>query len=318
MPVRLLCVAENIVSAVVAKGTPHTLICDFWSQEVAKNSFPNQKFDVLLAQNVFAHVDDCHEFMKAATLVMHQDSMLYIQTSQCYMVQHNEFDTIYHEHLSFFCVLSMKTMAEAHGLYLNDVYISDIHGDSFLFIMSKHNKPSSVIQALEKEKKDGLYDLPSYTVYAQKCMKVVDDLKVELAKFKEQGYTLVGYGAAAKGRHEQQQDHVDEWMPVSHRVLCVCIGMTLLNFGHIDHASINYIVDDSPLKQGLYTPGSNIPIVSAKKLQEDQADKIVIIPLAWNFFNEIRSRVEGLLKGSSKQVQFVRYFPHIQIEQGKL
>ena len=282
--------AENIVAAVRAREPPagHELVCDFWSPAVAAASFPGRTFDVLLAQNVFAHVDDCHGFMEACVAVMHASSVLYIQTSQCHMVQHNEFDTVYHEHLSFFSVLSMQRMCEQHGLHLNDVHISDIHGDSFLFIISKPNTPRTVTAALERERQDGIYQLDTYKRYANKCRAVVDDLKQALSKARYEGYTLVGYGAAAK-------------------------GMTLLNFARLTASEVVYIVDDAPLKQGLYCPGSNIPIVSSARLRADPHGKLILLPLAWNFFNEIRDRVQALLADSGKEVAFIRYFPNVEL-----
>ena len=282
--------AENLIDALKKKQPPcgHELVCDFWSPQVAKTAFAGRTFDVLLAQNVFAHVDDCHGFMDACQQVMHNDSMLYIQTSQCHMVQRNEFDTIYHEHLSFFSVLSMKRMCEQHGLHLNDVVISDIHGDSFLFIISRQDVPRSVVTAMDKERADGLYQLDTYTKYAQKVHAVVEDLKQALSKARYEGYRLVGYGAAAK-------------------------GMTLLNFARLTASDLSYIVDDAPLKQGLYCPGSNVPIVSSAHLKADPTSKLIILPLAWNFFNEIQTKVQALLQDSGKQVAFIRYFPNVEL-----
>jgi hypothetical protein len=212
-------VAENIINSVLSRvpSSGHHLVCDFWSPSVAASNFHGVTFDVILAQNVFAHVDDCHSFIAACVSVMHEDSLLYIQTSQCHMIQNNEFDTIYHEHLSFFSTLSMKTMVESHQLFLNDVFIADIHGDSYLFQISKHNRPNTVITQLQQETTDGIYQLPTYTTYANRCRQVVQTLKQQLLQLQNQGYKLVGYGAAAK-------------------------GMTVLNFAGLTVDDISYIV----------------------------------------------------------------------------
>ncbi|CAF1275448.1 unnamed protein product [Didymodactylos carnosus] len=287
--------AKNIVGLNSARG--HHLICDYWSTTCAKAHFTNQTFNVIIAENVFAHVDDCHDFLQACKLVMNNNSLLYIQTSQCNMIQNNEFDTIYHEHVSFFCVRSMKTLAERHGLYLNDVEKTWIHGGSFLFVLSLQNKPATVTLAIEAEKADGLYDLITYEKYADKCYQVIKDIKTTLNQLKNEDYKCIGYGAAAKGN-------------------------TLLNFAQVH---LDYILDDAPAKWNLYTPGMNIIIKQPKLLNEEAAQKLCIVPLAWNFFDEIKGNVEKLINDSNKEMNngtakqkiiFLRYFPCIEMIDG--
>ena len=270
--------AENLFSI---SSKNHNVVCDYWNEDVAK-TYVNY-FSVVVAQNVFAHVDDIHGFLKACWLVMHSGSHLFIQTSQADMILNNEFDTIYHEHLSFFCTKSMKTCANINGFSLVDVLKTDVHGGSFVFVLKKGQFAETVAKMfIAKEHNDGLHCTDTYVEYAEKCKAVVSELKIEIDKFRNKGYKVIGYGAAAKGN-------------------------TLLNFAEID---LDYIVDDNPLKHGLYTPGRNILIKSSQALKEEDPKKVVIVPLAWNFYKEISRRARSLMKS---KIKFIKYFPKVKV-----
>ena len=274
--------AENLYVESMLKG--HEIVCEYFNTETV--GVFDGYFDIITAQNVFAHNRYTVDFLNACKEVMHDTSVLFIQTSQADMVLNNEFDTIYHEHLSFFNTKSMKTLVERCGLVLGDVFKTDIHGTSYVFVITKSNflRRTGTQEMLDTEDKKGLYNILTYPDYASKCYKTTFELKDILNKYKNQGYKLVGYGAAAKGN-------------------------TLLNFGKID---LDYIIDDNPLKQNLLTPGMNIPIHSSKKLLElNENDKVIFVPLAWNFFKEIKTRIED--KRKSENDLFVKYFPTLQI-----
>lgn len=178
----------------------------------------------------------------------------------------------------------MGALASRAGLKLVDIIKTPIHGNSYVFVFSKHSQPRiSVDHALLSEYQSGLQNLETYTIYAEKAKQVVVDLNSELQKHKKNGFKLVGYGAAAKGN-------------------------TLLNFGQIQ---LDFIIDDNPLKQGLYTPGTHIPVVSIDKLNEFENKKIAFVPLAWNFFTEIKSNIQKVRTNSDDV--FIRYFPKIDI-----
>jgi hypothetical protein len=245
----------------------------------------NKHIDIITAQNVFAHNSYPLEFLKMCKQIMHDDSMLFIQTSQADMVTNNEFDTIYHEHLSFFNTSSMDALAARAELYLVDVVKTPIHGNSYVFVFAK--KPGSrdlVNHQLEQERLAGLQNLQTYNVYAERCKRAVQELIVTVEKYKLRGYLIVGYGAAAK-------------------------GMTLLNFGKI---KLDFIIDDNPLKQGLYSPGRHIPIEPISVLDKHHSSKIAFVPLAWNFFDEIKSKIQQRRTVSNDV--FIRYFPNLNIE----
>lgn len=253
----------------------HNVICDYLSSETI-NSF-GVHFDIILAQNVFAHNDYPKQFLEYCKQVITDKGCIFIQTSQANMVSNNEFDTIYHEHLSYFSVKSLCTLARRCGLNVLDVRRTPIHGTSFVFVLSEQGVDrSDYFIGLESELNPSIL-----SGYVTKCRKVVIDLKDAIDLYKNRGFRIIGYGAAAKGN-------------------------TLLNFGNI---TLDYIIDDNSLKQGLYTPGMHIPIKPSEALLQE-TQPIVIIPLAWNFYEEIKSRALQKIERAT----FIRYFPSILIE----
>jgi len=262
----------------------HEVVCDYFKEKYVYH-YKMKQLDIITAQNVFAHNDYPLEFLQQCRDIMHDDSVLFIQTSQADMVRNNEFDTIYHEHLSFFNASSMSALARRAGLYLIDIRKTPIHGNSYMFVFKKKAEDTSKVDAvLAEEQQAGLQDLNTYTVYAERCQQVVEDLKAVLDDYRGQGYVLAGYGAAAKGN-------------------------TLINFGKL---YLDFIIDDNPLKQGLFTPGSNIPVESIDVLDQCKDLKVVFVPLAWNFFTEIKSKIKG--KRDQDGDVFIRYFPKINVE----
>lgn len=262
----------------------HNVICDYFKQERVEH-YKNLNIDVINAQNVFAHNDYPLEFLKQCKEIMHDESVLFIQTSQADMVKNNQFDTIYHEHLSFFNANSMSELSHRAGLPLVHISKTDVHGTSYVFAFSKTRAPDDTVEAtLHEECMIGLQTPATYVEYAKKCEQVTVDLKETLKGYKADGYLVVGYGAAAK-------------------------GMTLLNYGDIQ---MDFVIDDNPLKQGLFTPGTHIPVVGIDMLKECEDLQIVFVPLAWNFYTEIRNRI---LQVRSKEGDiFVRYFPTISVD----
>lgn len=274
--------AENLVPVALSKG--HNVVCDYFNTQTI-NKF-DDKFDIITAQNVFAHTKYVSDFLHSCSKLMKDTSVLFIQTSQANMVLNNEFDTIYHEHLSFFNTKSMKALVERCGLVLSDVFKTDIHGTSYVFVITKTDflDKTGTQEMLKLEEEKGLYDVLTYPEYALKCYNATFKLKKFLEELKEENYLLIGYGAAAKGN-------------------------TFLNFGKID---LDFIIDDNPLKQNLFTPGRNIKIVSSNFLSSlDPSQKIAFIPLAWNFYDEIKIRIKN--KRDNNNDLFIKYFPNLII-----
>ena len=276
--------AENLYEDSKLRG--HDIVCDYFNSDTSYK-FEGKTFDIITAQNVFAHTSYTVDFLNTCKEVMNDDSLLFIQTSQANMVRNNEFDTIYHEHLSFFSSNSMKSLVERCGMALYDIFKTDIHGTSYVFVISKSKKEpkDGVSKNLLEEKELGMTDVLTYPEYALKCYQSTFNLKKKLEEMKNDGYILVGYGAAAKGN-------------------------TLLNFGKI---SLDFIIDDNPLKQNLLTPGMNIPIFGPEKINQiSEKDKVVFVPLAWNFYSEIRNRITERRENNNDF--FVKYFPTLILE----
>lgn len=260
----------------------HEVICDYFKKEHVDHY--KNRVDIITAQNVFAHNDYPLDFLLQCKEIMHDNSVLFIQTSQADMIRNNEFDTIYHEHLSFFCANSMNELARRAGLHLVSITKTSIHGNSYVFVFSKQNKQGNLEEVLEEERTAGLNSPETYVEYAKLAQKAVADLKDTISAYRAEGYVIAGYGAAAK-------------------------GMTLLNFGNI---ALDFIIDDNPLKQGKFSPGMHIPIVEIDTLGQYKELNIAFVPLAWNFFHEIKQRIKS--KRDNSDDVFIRYFPSIKVE----
>ena len=260
----------------------HSVVCDFFDP-AAVNQLSTNTYNIITAQNVCAHSPDPLGFLQSCRDLMNEDTLLFVQTSQADMVLHNEFDTIYHEHVNFFNANSMHKLAQRAGLHLVDVVKAPIHGNSYIFVLSLINGRQHRVQniiAMEEP----LLKLETYQQWRGTVESNMSALKFHIDQYRKQGYRLVGYGAAAKGN-------------------------TLLNYAELD---LDFIVDDNPLKQGLYTPGRAIPIVGIEQVQDlTQQDRVLFIPLAWNFFDEIRERI--LAVRNNAQDEFLRYFPTVEL-----
>jgi len=269
--------AENIHPTSSAK---HDVICDYFGPNIVGKIHYN--FDAITAQNVFAHNPNPLEFLETVKKLMSKHTLVFIQTSQADMVLNNEFDTIYHEHINFFNINSMNELVKRAGLHLIDVIKTPIHGNSYVFVLSFNSKPYYINNLIAMESK--LTNLQTYTNWETTVRSNIEDLKSAINEYADQGYKIVGYGAAAKGN-------------------------TLLNFGNIE---LDFIIDDSQLKQGKFTPGTNCAIVSIDCLNDISSDsKILFVPLAWNFFKEIKYRIQTVRTNSNDK--FLRYFPNVEI-----
>lgn len=224
---------------------------------------PGGTFDIINAQNVFAHNRDPLGFLLNCKRLMHDASRVYIQTSQADMVPNGEFDTIYHEHINFFNTLSFKKLVERAGLVLTDVRKTQIHGTSYMFVIGKTGPVlDSVEEHLKTEIQTGLQDFQFYEKWATNCRALAERVRVELAdKY------VVAYGAAAKGN-------------------------TFLNFVKVKPV---VIVDDNPLKQGRFSPGVRSPVVTRDWIATIPKERpVTFLPLAWNLFDEIKSNIQKI------------------------
>jgi nucleoside-diphosphate-sugar epimerase len=269
--------AENIVRNI----NNHNIYCGFFNNDAIK--YFNNKFDIITAFNVFAHVDDIYDFLNNLYLISDNSTDIYIQTSQCNMIQNNEFDTIYHEHLSFFNINSIKYCLEKCNFMLYDINIVDVHGSSYLFhIKQKNDKLLNNYKIDERllfEKNTGIYKIETYFKYSKNIYKWKNNL-IEILKNKK---NLVGIGASAK-------------------------GITILNFIKNDlinnNIIIDYIIDENKLKIGKKINSININIYEFNKIKETN-DTIYFILFAWNFKDELITKINNIRENNI----FINLFP---------
>lgn len=258
---------------------------DYWGKEFSEK-FNNEvgKVDLILAFHVLPHVPDPNEFIQACSNVLSENGQIFIQTSQCDMFLNNEFDVIYHEHSSYFTGKSIRELAHRNGYYVSSIIKTDIHSKSFLFSLQKTScEETQLNNLIEDEIKNGIYTIEKYNHFADKAESTKHQLIQSLDQFRSEGYKIIGYGAAAKGN-------------------------TLLNY--IQY-KLDYIIDDNEMKHGYLTPGMDIEIHGINLLQQN-FDKICFVPLAWNFFKEIKERINQVR--DTKYDVFIKYFPEYKEE----
>ena len=254
----------------------HKVICDFFNEKVT-TKLP-KKFDFIISQNSFAHNVNPIKFLINARKLMHNESLLIIQTSQANMCRNYEFDTVYHEHISYFNVNSMNELLKRSNLNLYNLIKDPIHGTSNIFIIKKNSNQKKIKFLIKKEKN---FNLKYYKNWGKKCKYFAKNIKIKLERISKKD-TVIGYGAAAKAN-------------------------TFLNFTGI---KFDFIIDDNKFKQNKFCPGSKIPIRSLNFLKKYKKN-IYVVPLAWNFFKEIKKRVKSSRKNYKDK--FIIFYPKFKI-----
>lgn len=235
----------------------------FFTSSLAKkivNEFGNAK--IILANNVIAHIDNLKDIFDGIKILLTDDGTFIFEVHWVgNLIGDGGFDQIYHEHLSYFSLHALKKAADLWGMRLVDVRKIPIHGESLRVYLKKKGKESkAVIRFLKTENERGLSSEAAYCSFADKVRQNRKDLVSLLKKLKKQNKTIAGYGAPAKGN-------------------------TLLNYCAIDYKILDYIIDTTPLKQGLYTPGSHIIVLPPDILKKRPPDYLLL--LAWNYADKI-------------------------------
>jgi len=272
--------AVNLIVESHSKGV--STIPSFFNSSIS--SVLASDFDVVVAMNVFAHTKDPLEILECIELCLSTNGTAYIQTSQANMFEYGQFDTVYHEHISFFNVRSMKALLERTNLSLVDVQIEKIHGDSYLWVIKKSSDRDSMLEREMYEENIGLYNLDTYSNFETKATQVVVEVKKIVEKFRNLGFQVAGYGAAAKGN-------------------------TFLNFSEID---LDYFFDDTPQKIGKFAPAGNCKVSNPTEMTKIDGPLLFIIP-AWNFKKEIVDKIEAMRKNKKDSV--LTYFPFIEVSE---
>jgi hypothetical protein len=278
----------NTAEVAMAKGIDS--LVEFFGSSLAKKLATEKKqADLLLGNNVLAHVPDIVDFVKGMKIVLKKQGVITMEFPHLVqLIENNQFDTIYHEHFSYLSLYSVKQVFESQELELFDVEEIPTHGGS-LRIYAKHKKDTTkqisknVEQLLQLELKKGVATIEYYDNFQQKALDVKLDFVDFLIKEKRKGSRVAAYGAAAKGN-------------------------TLLNYCGMKNDLIDYVVDANPAKQNKYLPASHIPVVNEQHLKDDRPDYVIIFP--WNIKEEIMKQLSYIKEWNGK---FVIPIPTLQL-----
>jgi SAM-dependent methyltransferase len=256
--------APGPVAAALEKGID--TLQDFFGVQLAKKlAGEGRRADVIHANNVLAHVADTNGFVAGIAALLKDDGVAVIECPYVKdLIEHGEFDTIYHEHLCYFSVTALSALFERHGLHIARVVPLTIHGGSLRVFVEKKNAPEqSVRDYLATEKKLGLDRLDYYADFSNRVNQIRTELNGLLQGLKERKARIVGYGAAAK-------------------------GTIMLNYVGIGQETLDFVVDRNTHKQGRYIPGVRLPIAAPERVLAEQPDYVLILP--WNFKDEIMAQ----------------------------
>lgn len=276
--------AKNITKSIKGKGVK--TICKFFSNKVSKEIVKhNGHAKVVIANNVVAHINDLGDLFGGVKNLMTEDGVFMLEVHWVgNLVGGGGFDQIYHEHLSYFSLHSLSHIVESVGLKILDVKLIPIHGQSIRVYVGKTGlRAKSVTKFLTMEKKLGLNKAETYKVFSRKIEDNKRNLIDLLINLKKQNKKIIGYGAPAKGN-------------------------TLLNYFKINNKIVDFITDTTPLKQGLYTPGTHIPISAPEKIKKDRPDYILL--LSWNYADAILKKEIDLRKDG---IKFIIPVPEVRI-----
>jgi hypothetical protein len=288
IPVQGVDPAANVAAQAIADGIPTRV--EFFGEAVARRMVAEgQRADLLLGNNVLAHVPDINDFVTGLAVLLAGEGTLTMEFPHLLqLMEGGQFDTIYHEHYSYLSLGTVRQLFAHHGLRVFDVEELPTHGGS-LRIFARHlgdpKRPvSAAVDALTaREERAGLRDPAVYQAFGARVHRIKRDLLRFLIQAKEEGKTVVGYGAPAKGN-------------------------TLLNYCGIRGDLMEYTVDRSPHKQGHFLPGVRIPIHAPERIAETRPDYILILP--WNLRDEIAGQMAAVRDWGGR---FVVAIPEVEV-----
>lgn len=276
-------------TATAARDRGIETIEQFFGEHFARDfAATRRQADLVVANNVLAHVPDLNDFVAGLGAVLAPDGVITVEFPHLLqLVAQRQFDTVYHEHFSYFSYHTVQRVFASHGLRIWDVEELSTHGGSLRLWAchadATHRETPAVAALLSKEATAGMLDMGYYHGFQSLADATKNDFLAFLIDCKRSGKQVVGYGAAAKGN-------------------------TLLNYAGIRPDLLSYVVDASPHKQGRYLPGSRIPVVAEARLRESRPDFVVILP--WNLREEITAQLAYIREWDG---QFVTTIPQLAV-----
>ena len=282
--------AANVATAAEAKGIP--TVVRFFSEQAARELVDEgRRADLVIGNNVLAHVPGLNDFVAGIEILLGPDGVVTMEFPHLLrLIEETEFDTIYHEHFSYFSALTVERIFAAHGLRLFDVEELPTHGGSLRIYAAHagseaHADTGRVVELVERERAAGLGDLATYARFDERVRTVRKGLREFLEGKRAEGRSVAAYGAAAK-------------------------GVTLLNYCGIGPELVEYVADRSPHKQGLYLPGVRLPIRSPEHVAETKPDFLLL--LAWNLKDEIVEQMSHVREWGGR---FVTPIPEVAVHE---
>ncbi|MFZ2197793.1 MAG: class I SAM-dependent methyltransferase [Thermodesulfovibrionales bacterium] len=280
--------ARNVAKVALEKGIP-TLV-EYFGEKMAKDLVAKgTQADLVLGNNVLAQVPDLNDFVRGMKVLLKPQGIITIEFPHLVrLMEENQFDTIYHEHFSYFSFIAVEKIFAAHKLTIFDVDELPTHGGS-LRIYAKHTEDKtrplseSVTELRSREQTRGLTRMETYSAFSEQVKETKRKLLEFLIKVKREGKTVCGYGAPGKGN-------------------------TLLNYCGIRTDFLDYTVDRNPYKHGKFTPGTHIPIFSPEKIRETRPDYLLILP--WNVKDEIMKQQSFIKEWGG---QFIAPIPEVKV-----
>ena len=268
--------SDNVAN--IARKNGIDTITDFFSDKIAKKVVKKYgKASVITATNVFAHIDNLDDFMNGVKTLLKEDGIIVIEAPYLVnLIDNLEYDTIYHEHLSYLSVKPLRTFCKKYEMELFDAEMKEIHGGTMRYFIGRKRKrqiSKNIVKFLKLENNNKIYSNKRLANFAKKVEFHRAELMDLLFDLKKSGKRIVGISAPAKGN-------------------------TLLNYCKIGPETLDYITEKNPMKIGKYTPGMHIPIYSDKKLLTDKSDYALV--LAWNFAEEIMKNNKSYKKNNGK------------------
>lgn|ERR1700719_353239 len=272
--------AANVAEVAIEKGVP-TLVRFFGTQAAKELAAEGRCADLVLGNNVLAQVPDLNDFVEGLKIILKPEGVLTLEFPHLLrLIDRNEFDTIYHEHFSYFSMLTTMRIMEAHGMKVFDVEELSTHGGSLRVYAcwsesQTHDTQPNVRKLIAEEESAGLAAVEGYESFARKVRQTKFALVDFLLTAAQEGKSVAGYGAPGK-------------------------SATLLHYCGIGKDLIEYTVDRSPYKQGRFLPGSHIPIYHPDRIRETEPNYVVILP--WNLKDEIMEQLQFIRKWGGRFV----------------